>query len=211
MPESKIARQLTNRELKRKRILRAAIEVFANKGYFSSRMTDVAKAAQVADGTLYLYFEGKEHLLLSIFDDVMGLFIERAKNEIADIDDPLDRLRVMVRMHLETLGRDRALAHVLQIETRHSRRFMSLFTRGRLGEYFSLIRAIIEEGQELGSFRRDISPVLTTNLIFGAIDELVMSWLLADDAGDLVRYHPPLLQLLCEGIVPCHYHEGPTP
>ncbi len=72
MPESQKSRELTSREQKRGRILRAAIEVFASKGYFSARMTDVAEAAKVADGTLYLYFEGKEHLLMSIFDSVLG-------------------------------------------------------------------------------------------------------------------------------------------
>ena len=85
---------------------------------------------------------------------------------------------------------------------------MSLFTRGRLGEYLNLVRTVIEEGQELGSFRRDMSAGLATNLVFGAVDELVMSWLLTDESGDLVRHHEPLVQLLCEGITPCHYHEG---
>ena len=60
MPESRAAQELTSREMKRRRILRAAIEVFAHKGYFAARMTDVARAAEVADGTLYLYFDGKE-------------------------------------------------------------------------------------------------------------------------------------------------------
>jgi TetR/AcrR family fatty acid metabolism transcriptional regulator len=201
MPESRSSRRLTSRELKHDRILRAATEVFANKGYFAARMTDVAKQAEVADGTLYLYFEGKEHLLLSIFDDVLGRFIDRLQEEVADLDDPVGKLRVMVRLHLETLGRDRALAHVLQIETRHSRRFMSVFTRGKLGEYLNLLRSIIEEGQESGAFRRDISPGLATNVVFGAVDELVMSWILADQPGDLVRQVDPILGILTHGLM----------
>jgi len=206
MPESGKSRELTNREQKRQRILRAAIDVFASKGYFAARMTDVAEAAQVADGTLYLYFEGKEHLLMSIFDSVLGRFIERLDEEIAKIDDPIEKLSVMVRLHLETLGRDHALAHVLQIETRHSRRFMSLFTRGKLGEYLNRVRDIIVEGQESGVFRGDISPGLATNLVFGAVDEIVMSWLLAERPGDLVRHHRPLVRMLTDGIAPCKNH-----
>ena len=208
MPESKKSRELTNREQKRQRILRAAIDVFASKGYFAARMTDVAEAAEVADGTLYLYFEGKEHLLMSIFDSVLGRFIERLDEEIAKIDDPTEKLSIMVRLHLETLGRDHALAHVLQIETRHSRRFMSLFTRGKLGEYLNRVRDIIVEGQESGVFRGDISPGLATNLVFGAVDEIVMSWLLAERPGDLVRHHRPLVRMLTDGIAPCKSHGG---
>jgi TetR/AcrR family fatty acid metabolism transcriptional regulator len=200
MPESETARTLSPRELKRKRILRAAIEVFATKGYFAARMTDVAKSAAVADGTLYLYFDGKEHLLLSIFDDVLSRFIDRAESEITKLDNPLDQLGVMVRLHLETLGRDPALAHVLQIETRQSRRFLSLLTRGKLGDYLNLIRGVIEEGQELGIFRRDVGAGLATDFVFGAVDELVTSWLLADEPGDLLRHHVPLLKLLSDGL-----------
>jgi TetR/AcrR family fatty acid metabolism transcriptional regulator len=208
MPDSRTARRLSSREVKHQRILRAATKVFASKGYFAARMTDVAKQAEVADGTLYLYFEGKEHLLQSIFDDVLGRFIERLEQEMAHLDDPLDKLRVMVRLHLETLGRDRDLAHVLQIETRHSRRFMSVFTRGKLGEYLNLVRSIVEEGQELGVFRRDISPGLTTNVVFGAVDELVMSWILTDQPGDLVRGVDPLLEILTRGMMTCAGTEG---
>jgi len=208
MPESGKSRELTNREQKRQRILRAAIDVFASKGYFTARMTDVAEAAEVADGTLYLYFEGKEHLLMSIFDSVLGRFIERLDEEIEKIDNPTEKLSIMVRLHLETLGRDHALAHVLQIETRHSRRFMSLFTRGKLGEYLNRVRDIIVEGQESGVFRGDISPGLATNLVFGAVDEIVTSWLLAERPGDLVRHHRPLVRMLTDGIAPCRDHGG---
>jgi TetR/AcrR family fatty acid metabolism transcriptional regulator len=206
MPESKKSRELTNREQKRQRILRAAIDVFASKGYFAARMTDVAEAAEVADGTLYLYFEGKEHLLMSIFDSVLGRFIERLDAEIEKIEDPIEKLSIMIRLHLETLGRDHALAHVLQIETRHSRRFMSLFTRGKLGEYLNRVRDIIIEGQESGVLRGDISPGLATNLVFGAVDEIVTSWLLAERPGDLVRHHRPLVRMLTDGIAPCKSH-----
>jgi TetR/AcrR family fatty acid metabolism transcriptional regulator len=173
-------------------------------------MADVAEAAQVADGTLYLYFEGKEHLLMSIFDDVLGRFIERLDTEIADISDPIEKLSVMIRLHLETVGRDHALAQVLQIETRHTRRFMSLFTRGKLGEYLNRVRDIITEGQQHGVFRGDIGPGLATNMVFGTVDELVTSWLLADHPGDLLRHHRPLVKLLTNGIAPGLDHkEGP--
>lgn len=208
MPEGRTARQLSTKGLKRNRILRAAIDVIASKGYFTARMTDVAKAAKVADGTLYLYFDGKEHLLLSIFEDLMNRSIDRLLREIEQLESPDDKLRIMLRLHLETLARDRSLAQVLQIEARHSRRFLSLFTRGRLGEYLGILRGIIEEGQELGCFRRDISAGLASTLIFGAADELVTSWLLADNPGDLMRHLQPLLQLLCEGMVPRTDHQG---
>jgi TetR/AcrR family fatty acid metabolism transcriptional regulator len=191
----------SSRELKRQRIMRAAIEVFARNGYFAARMTDVAQAAEVADGTLYLYFEGKEDLLISIFDDIFTRFTDRVRNEIELVSDPIEKLRTVVRLHLEALGQDRALAQFLQIETRHSRRFMNLFTRGRLGDYLGLVRSVIEDGQKSGAFRTDISPGLGIIYVFGAVDEAVTSWLLEDEPRDLARRVEPLVSLLCSGIV----------
>ena len=200
MPSAEVAQPTDQREEKRRRILRAAIDEFARKGYFSTRMADVAKSAAVADGTLYLYFEGKEHLLISIFDDVLSRAIAHAHAEIEGIASPLEKLRVVLRLHLETLADDRALAHVLQIETRHSRRFMNLLTRGRLGDYLELLRALVADGQSVGEIRRDVSAGFATNVIFGSVDEIVNSWLLTDEHGDLVRFLDPLMDFLANGM-----------
>ena len=200
MPSAEVAQPTDQREEKRRRILRAAIDEFARKGYFSTRMADVAKSAAVADGTLYLYFEGKEHLLISIFDDVLSRAVARAHAEIEGIASPLEKLRVVLRLHLETLADDRALAHVLQIETRHSRRFMNLLTRGRLGDYLELLRALVADGQSVGEIRRDVSAGFATNVIFGSVDEIVNSWLLTDEHGDLVRFLDPLMDFLASGM-----------
>ena len=200
MPQSELAQPIDQREEKRRRILRAAIDEFARKGYFSTRMSDVAKAAAVADGTLYLYFEGKEHLLTSIFDDVLSRAVARGRSEISSVASPLERLRIVLRLHLETLADDQALAHVLQIETRHSRRFMNLLTRGRLGDYLDLLRSLIADGQTVGEIRRDVSPGFATNIVFGAVDEIVNSWLLADEPGELVRFLDPLMDFLSNGM-----------
>jgi len=201
MLDSAEAQPTDHREEKRRRILRAAIDEFSRRGYFSARMADVAKAASVADGTLYLYFEGKEHLLISVFDDVLSRAIDRARVEIAGVGSPLEKLRIVVRLHLETLATDRALAHVLQIETRHSRRFMNLLTRGRFGEYLDLLRALIAEGQERGEIRRGVSAGFATDSVCGARGEGGRSWLLADEPGDLTRFHAPLMDLLSAGMV----------
>lgn len=207
MPSSETVRQISPREHKRRKILRAAIDVFSRDGYYSARMTDVAREAGVADGTLYLYFEGKEHLLLSVFDDVLDRFVLKLREEISAIEDPIRKVSIMIELHLEALGRDRALAQVLQVETRHSRHFMSILSRGKLGEYLSLLKGIIEEGQDLGVFRKDIRSSIATNVIFGAVDELVNRWLLSEDPGDLLRLHAPLQKMLLEGLVPCRHHQ----
>src|SRR5512141_909849 len=103
---------------KRDAILRAAIDTFAARGFFNAQVADVARAAGVAAGTVYLYFRGKDDLLISIFDRTMKDAIAAGRASVARKQAPVDRLREIARLHLERLGHDRALAVVFQVELR---------------------------------------------------------------------------------------------
>ncbi|HEX2123082.1 MAG TPA: TetR/AcrR family transcriptional regulator, partial [Thermoanaerobaculia bacterium] len=105
---------------KRERILRAAVDVFAEHGYFNAKVAQIAKSAGVADGTIYLYFDGKEDLLITIFREHTRNYLRTLEQQMANVNRAEERLRIAVRHHLETLGRDRALAVVSQVELRHS-------------------------------------------------------------------------------------------
>src|SRR5438105_10679637 len=143
---------------KRERILRAAIDVFARSGYFNAKVSEIAKAAGVADGTIYLYFDGKEDLLITIFREHTRSYLQSLEREMVNIRRADDRIRVAIRHHLQTLGRDRALAVVAQVELRHSLKFMSLLSQQEVADYLNMIRKIIEQGQHDGVFRRNLHP-----------------------------------------------------
>src|SRR6266851_9172187 len=112
---------------KREAILRAATCVFARNGYFSSKVADIARAADVADGTVYLYFKSKEEILHSIFDQNMAEAINAGRGLIDKITDPGEKLRRIALLHLERLGADPDLAVVFQVELRGSAKFMREF------------------------------------------------------------------------------------
>src|SRR5712691_7699616 len=141
---------------KRDAILRAAIDVFAERGYFNAQVADVARAAGVAAGTVYLYFRSKDDLLISIFERGMREALAETKAAIDGVDDPGERLRRIARLHLARLGRDRNLAVVFQVELRQSTKFMERFSSTLLRDYLGLIRAAIAEGQTAGAFRSDL-------------------------------------------------------
>jgi TetR/AcrR family fatty acid metabolism transcriptional regulator len=165
---------------KHHRILQAAIEVFAEHGYFNSRISDIAKKADVADGTIYLYFKNKEQILMAAIDFAFTLFMDAAQSEMAEIQDPRERLRRLAALHLESLGANRGLAMVFQTEFRQSAKFLSQFSHHRLIAYFDLVRAIVREGQDAGYFRREVSDKIAANCFFGALDAMVTSWLLSE-------------------------------
>ncbi|MGZ5432548.1 MAG: TetR/AcrR family transcriptional regulator [Thermoanaerobaculia bacterium] len=186
---------------KRERILRAAVDVFAEHGYFNAKVAQIAKVAGVADGTIYLYFDGKEDVLITIFREHTRSYLQSLEQAMANINRAEDRLRTAVRHHLETLGRDRALAVVAQIELRHSLKFLSLFSQQEVADYLNVIRKIVEHGQEQGAFRRNVHPQLAAKAIFGVLDEMVTSWMLSEKDYDLAAQSEQVADLILTGLL----------
>ena len=181
---------------KYQRILDAAVSVFAEKGFHSSRVSDVAARASVADGTVYLYFRNKEELLMTAINTAFDAFVSRARIELQAIESPAGKLRRLAQLHLQALGSNRDLAVVFQMELRQSARFLAPFSHQHMVEYFDLVRSAIRQGQEQGIFRSDLREKIAANCFFGALDEMVTSWVLdnthykltdvADSVADII-------------------------
>jgi TetR/AcrR family fatty acid metabolism transcriptional regulator len=164
---------------KRDALLRAATDVFATRGFFHAQVADVARAAGVAAGTVYLYFRGKDDLLVSIFDKTMREGLAEARSAVAGVADPVERLRTLARLHLARLGRDRSLAIVFQVELRQSVKFMERFSSSLFRNYLDQIRSTIAAGQAQGVFRADMSATTAAKALFGALDEMATNWILS--------------------------------
>src|ERR1700738_3363258 len=154
------AAELPHTENKRERILRAATDVFAQSGYFNAKVSEIARAAGVADGTIYLYFDGKEDLLTSIFREHTRNYLQSLERDVANVNRAEECVRIAIRHHLETLGHDRSLAIVAQVELRHSLKFMTLLSHQEIADYLNILRKIVEQGQAGGAFRRSLHPQL---------------------------------------------------
>jgi len=194
------SRNPQEREDKRARILEAAVQAFSQNGYHATRMSDIAKAADVADGTVYLYFAGKEELLSTIFEDRMSRFLKVGRAKLARIDGALAKLRRVVELHLEDLGHNPELTTVFQIELRHSSRFMELYSRGQLRDYFQLIAEILDEGQKEGEIRAGLDTWFATKCIFGILDEAATNWVLSKKNYRLHSVVPQILDFVMKGL-----------
>jgi len=184
---------------KRQRILDAAIHVFARRGFFASRISDIASAAGIADGTVYLYFESKDDILVKVFDEIMGEHLTAAREEIRQVTDAAARLRVLADHHLGLLGGNPELAVVFQVELRQSTKFMELFTASWLKDYFDIVEGAIAAGQKQGTIRQDLSRKLAAHGFFGALDAIVTSWVLSRNAFDLTEMAGPVVELFLTG------------
>jgi TetR/AcrR family fatty acid metabolism transcriptional regulator len=186
---------------KRRKILEAAISVFAKKGYFTARITDIARSAGVADGTIYLYFNNKEDIIASVFAQVIEAHMARAKEEIASVRTPREKLLAIARHQLTALSERRDVAILLQTELRQAT-LMSRISAKELRAYFDLLSAVIEDGQKQGVFRRDVPRSLVVRSFFGALDELVTSWILSPTHYNLVDLAEPVTDLFLGGLAP---------
>jgi TetR/AcrR family fatty acid metabolism transcriptional regulator len=204
MPAAASVRRLAPRPQpvadKREAILRAATQVFAARGFFQSQVADVARAAGVAAGTVYLYFRSKDDLLVSLFERTMREAISAGRAALEGIDDPRERLTRIARLHLERLGRDRDLAVVFQVELRQSTKFMEQFSSTYLRDYLGLIRETIAEGQRLKVFRAGINPTIAAKVFFGALDEMATNWILSKRRYSLVSEVDAVVDLFIGGV-----------
>jgi TetR/AcrR family transcriptional regulator, fatty acid metabolism regulator protein len=164
---------------KREKIIKAAVEVFARKGFYQSKVSEIAQAAAVADGTIYLYFHNKDDILISIFEEAMTKIINEMQDKVGQETDPRKKIEQFAKTHMGLVKKNRALSEVIQVEIRQSSKFMKEYDNRKFAQYLDMISEIIIEGQDQGLFRQDINPGIIKRAFFGALDELSRLWVLA--------------------------------
>ena len=186
---------------KRKRILNAAVAIFAKKGFYNAKVADIAKKAGVADGTIYLYFKNKDEILIMIFEEEMEKVIAEVKAEVFAEDDILNNIRKFILAHLRFVKKNPRLAQVFQLELRQSNKFIKEYTGTRLQEYLNIISDIIQEGQQQGVLNPAFHPGLVKRALFGALDEVATHWILSKNGKyDLDESAQQLIQIFISGL-----------
>ncbi len=166
-------------EDKHQRIINAALKVFAKKGFYNSRVSEIAKEAEVADGTIYLYFKNKDDILISVFETEMMKMISNMKKELSKCHDPVEKIRIFAFQHLNMITENQEWAEVAQVELRQSSKFMREYVKDHYTDYINIFAYIIREGQEKGIFKEGINTGIAKRAFFGALDEMGRYWVLS--------------------------------
>ena len=192
---------------KPQQIIEAAVRVFARRGYYNSRVSDIAREAGIAAGTIYLYFKTKDDILVSLFRDKMAHFVDVVRKAIADEPDAARKVRRLVHLHFSLLEKDPDLAEVLQVELRQGQKFFRGASSQEIGAYFALIAAVLEEGVNAGHFRpglpakaEDVSAKIATKMLFGAMDQMATSWVLGKRGYRLVDTAEAVAEIFLQGV-----------
>jgi TetR/AcrR family fatty acid metabolism transcriptional regulator len=166
---------------KKELIISAAIKVFADKGFYTANVADVAKEAGVADGTIYLYFKNKDDLLISLFETKMEEILKRFSALVKGNQNAEEKLQKFIHLYFQIIQEDQNLAEVFQVELRQSSKFLKDYHNQNFIDFLNLIGDIIHQGQNDGRFKPDISIHTMKLIIFGALDELARQWILTKD------------------------------
>jgi TetR/AcrR family fatty acid metabolism transcriptional regulator len=199
----KSARTEAALEGKRERILDAAVKVFAKDGFYNAKVSQIAEEAGVADGTIYLYFKSKDDLLISLFEDRMEEINADLRGRLERSPNALDRLREVVKLHLELVQSNPHMAEVICVELRQSSKFIKEYANPKFGEFLRLIAGAIADGQKSGELRDDLSPPLVARAMFGALDEIALAWLVRgkrSDKIDIGRAIDQMSMLFIDGL-----------
>jgi TetR/AcrR family transcriptional regulator, fatty acid metabolism regulator protein len=165
---------------KRRRILEGALRAFAKKGFYNTKVSEIAAEAGVADGTIYLYFKNKDDLLISLFEDRMEWVIERLQAELKVIPgDAVSKIQAFIQLHFALVIENRDLAEFITVELRQSAKFVKEYKNPKFADYLRILQGIIEDGQREGTLRADLDSRLTSRAIFGALDEVLLQMTLS--------------------------------
>jgi TetR/AcrR family fatty acid metabolism transcriptional regulator len=184
---------------KYKQIIDAAVVVIAENGYHQAQVSKIAKQAGVADGTIYLYFKNKEDILISLFQEKMGYFIEQIEEEIEGKESASEKLLILIRKHFQILASDSKLAIVTQLELRQSNLELRKKINDVLRGYLQVVDKILLEGKESGEFHPNISVRLTRQMVFGTIDEIATTWVMNEQKYSLPDLAESVHELLICG------------
>ncbi|OMP67498.1 TetR/AcrR family transcriptional regulator [Domibacillus epiphyticus] len=181
-------------------IIDAAVIAIAENGYHQTQVSKIARQAGVADGTIYLYFKNKEDILISLFQEKMGSFVEKTGQIMNEKSKASDQLLLLVENHFSFLSEDRHLAVVTQLELRQSNKELRLKINEVLKEYLLLIDRILQGGIDSGEFRSNLNIRLARQMIFGTIDEMITTWVMNDQKYDLAASAPEVADMLLNGF-----------
>jgi AcrR family transcriptional regulator len=161
-------------------ILDAAVKVFADKGYYGARVSDIAQEAGIAYGLVYHYFKNKEDLLISIFRHRWGQFDRAVRKIMEEKDDPREMIHSIVTFLFRSYKNNPKMIEVMILDVAKSTRFFNGENIKQFTDIFTLISEIVLRGQEQGIFKKDLDAKLAAYCLYGSVERIMLRWILED-------------------------------
>ncbi len=190
-----------SRESERKgQILNSAIKIFGEKGFQNATIAEIAKDAGIGDATIYEYFKSKEDLLLAIPVEITKELIPLINDHMMGIKGALNKLRKFIWWWLNYVEKNPGYGSIVLLELKTSKTYVSNEAYQAARNFYKIVLDIIREGQEEGSIKKEINIYLARSICVGAIEHIIIRWLLKDRKYSLTQYADELADLLINSL-----------
>lgn len=194
-------RTASNRESERKnQILTSAIKVFGERGFQNATISEIAKNAQMGDATIYEYFKSKEDLLLAIPVEVTKELIPQINDHMMGVKGAFNKLRKFVWWYLNFFENNPEYGSIVLLELKTSRTYISTGAYQAARTFYGVILDIIVEGQKEGVIDKEVDVYVARSLCAGAIEHIIIRWLLKDRKYAVTQYADQLIDLLINAL-----------
>ncbi len=185
---------------RRTQILNSAIKIFGEKGFQNATIAEIAKEAGIGDATIYEYFKNKEDLLLTIPVETTRDLIADVKEHMMGIKGSFSKLRKFIWWWLNYVEKNPGYGVVVLLELKTSKTYVSTEAYQAARNFYQIIFDIIKEGQEEETIKKEINPYLARSLCVGAMEHIIIRWLLKDRKYSLLQYADELADLLIDSL-----------
>lgn len=187
-------------ENKKQLILRVATEIFAAKGFNEATIAEIARQANISEGSIYDYFKNKEDLLFSIPEERMEHFLFGLKEHLEGIQGALAKLRKLIWYHLNFYEKNKDYVLILLQNIHLNPRFYATRAYYLIREFSKLVAQIIEEGKKENSLRADLDSLLVRDALLGAIEHITIRGSILGRFPNLTKAAEPLYEIFVAGI-----------
>jgi TetR/AcrR family fatty acid metabolism transcriptional regulator len=184
----------------RTRIVRAATKVFAEHGYQKATISEIARLAQIAEASLYEYFQSKEDLLLTIPNVWVTEAIEELEEQLFGIRGCEGQLRKFLWWYLRYIEKEPLIASVVFLFLKGNRSFVDTPVYANVRTFYGRLLRIFEEGREAGELREGLNPFIARTIFLGTIEHIVIRWLMKDMSYSMFDSLEETFELLMGGL-----------
>lgn len=191
----------SNREAERKKkILTSATKIIGEKGFQNATIAEIAKEAGIGDATIYEYFKNKEDLLLAIPVETTKDLISEIDEHMMGIKGAFNKLRKFIWWWLNYVEKNPGYGVVVLLELKTSKTYVSTEAYQAARNFYQIILDIIREGQEEETIKKEMNSYLARSLCVGAMEHIIIRWLLKDRKYSLLQYADELADLLIDSL-----------
>lgn len=184
---------------KRERIIGAAATLFGDKGYHNTTTAEIAESASVAAGTIYIYFSSKEELLVAVFEEFLGVHMDRLREGVARETGPEAKLKQLLRLGLELMEQNPDSARIFLSQLRQSTSMIKMVVKRSSRAYRDIIEGVLEQGIR-ENFCRQMNVRAAASMLFGAYQSLVLDWVADDCSYHLADQSDELAEFVLKGV-----------